>query len=77
MGDLPKSDVALLNRLFGELMCWPDKYQLLSCPDDRSQFLADLGLSSRGIEAVNQLDGGAFASVFHLAAAIDAGLNRA
>jgi len=77
MRDLYDSDVVRLNGLFGELLCWPEKYEMLKEPASRRQFLAERELSGRCIDAINALDAEAFASFDHLAAAIDTGLNRA
>lgn len=74
MSDLYDSDVAGLNSLFGELLCWPEKYEKLKRPDSRRQFLTDRGLSGRCIEAIDRLDADAFASCDHLAAAVEKSL---
>lgn len=77
MGNLPKSDIFLLNMLFGELLCWPEEYVRLQEPIHRSEFLSERGFSARCIDAINALDASAFVSCTQLAAVIHSGLTRA
>lgn len=75
MDDLPTSDIALLNGLFGYALLWPEEYLNLLTPQGRHRILAEQGCSEKGIKLFDSTVTGAFDELNDLAAAIYAVMN--